>query len=314
MKSFKFFNTIFILIFSQSVIAQSYLYIDVKPTRDQIILMENAETLLEKNMDNIEVFSDPTFQLSTKQAELILQTKRITLKSPSFRIYIHPTNTYDTLTILGFSRNYFNKKSEKENDTTLQQLSLIPLIIFENILPEKTYNQLITTLVDLVSVYYENHDTSTYFKSVSFKINNESNILASSFYLFTCPEVYLYQNPYNKDSKLGLSSTHEFIDQDGMLLYEKFPLPQEILFSINFKVKHDTIPRPNLHYNYHNFSNLKLIINYEHIGLKYTVNRTTKTFWAEKDDIFNYLKEYKIFQVGMEFYLMSAIFKSLNVP
>lgn len=301
--------------------AQGVFYIDVEPSSEQIIFLEKIEKLSEKNIDNLDFFRNSEIPLLTdEEIELHLKLKRNNedLKQSSYRIYFYSAETYDTLTIVGLSRNYKQQLYEENNLNKDIQLWLVPIIAYQRITTKKDYNKLSKMLHELFTNHFKSIEPTTDFNSLSLQISEESSSLASSFYLFTCPEVYIFKNPYDPQSEITGFGIHDFISPNHELTYHKFPLPKKIHFSIIVESKQDnststTKPLKSISSNMYN-SNLKFIIHCDNIGVTYTnsTQSKTQTFWAKKDYVYDYLKDFKVFQLSMDFYLMSALHNSFK--
>ena len=311
MKFKKTYKLILLLFFTSNIIAQNDFFIDVEASNNQIKFLEKIETFSEEKLEEFTIFENANVPLTIAEKKLHLDLKRKNkkLKLPSYRIYFNSTYSYDTLTILGISRNYDKKlySRTKLNDKT--NLWVVPLVEYQSMLSRKEYFNLVKIIYQLFNTHFLEHNLTTKFNSIDYHLTKEYKLLAYSFDLFTCSEVPLFKNPYDIQSEVTeWSSVRKFIKQDNNNL--NFPLPEKIDFSLLISYKQDSTNTNNYSPSNKLTSNLKLIIICDNIGLTYTRDTDTKTFWANKNYVYNYFNDYQVFKTSMDFFIMFALYNT----
>jgi len=280
-----------------------YFYYDILVTdNDQKILNEvikDAERKIEEY-----VFLKGAFGYLSKEdvSEIVHRKKTDVIpNSDSIRIYIQFNSTYDTLKIIGLSQLFRNKI----------EYFMIPLISFETNLKTKDYKLLDDLVIKKSNEYFQQAS----FKKFSFDFKRSYSFLNSSFYLFTCAEVYLFEEPFNKNSEIkNRWEAHDYISKNQTIdiSYYDFPNPQYIYFALKTSSLKDTIPPTSDYLNFKAISNTNIVIDYEYIGLSFDINNVNRTFWAETDYIESYLKDFNQFQTAIRFFYMTSIRDNLS--
>lgn len=310
-KTLKYKNLIFLLVlFSFGGYCQGTFYFDCKVEANRFSELENLNDVAEKNLKDYVFFLNPQIALTnTESAELIFNKSNLDLLSKNeVRFYIQSNSSYDTLTVLGFSLIYY----EKDIKTLFYML---PLITFENNISRSKY----VSLTEVPYYSLREHlkdDRKLSYLNLELKINQDFDVLMPSYYLFTCPEVPIYYEPYNESSKLkNRWDAHKFISNSDSIdiTYNNFPFPKTIKFTLNSSVHFDSLVEYNKYeWNTNKMSNLKIALKYDNIGLEFKSNKKTKTFWALNDNVQYYLKRNSSFQIATEIYFRSAIRNKLN--
>ena len=314
MKFKKVYQLLFFIALSNLVIAQGNFYIEVTPNTEDIKFLEELEKISEKEIDSVVIFENAFVPLTRKEANENLQIKEENKnrKLSTYRIYFNTSLPFDTLTILGISRNYKEQVYPKNNKSS--RLWVVPIIVYKNIIPEKDYNKLSELILELFDSYYKKYDHSTKFSSISIEINDNLKSLSTLFSWMTGPETELFENPYNSQSKIeDTQYAYKFIFNNQNIhnvRNQNFPLPEKIHFSILSKIFQDSSAT---YIGGRLTSNLKIIIEFDNVGVTYSNESSTKTFWTIKNShTYKFLSKYKAFQTGMDFLFISALYNSFK--
>ncbi len=282
-------NILFFLLLSSYINARNIFFFDHLVNEKEQDFYRFLDQTAEKDISKYTFFKNPNIQLTKDELSSLLINKNNKKfeHSGKVRIYIEATNNFSELKILGFS-NIFNIYNSNEE----MVFYTLPIIEFENSLSKIDYNKLVKNMESaLKHVLTVNKSYNCI--NTSYSIKNDYKIFSSSYYLFTCPEVYHFNKPFDYDSKKISASAHNFISNNNTINidYQHFPSPVSMDFGLTTNIVICDYEKPN-NYNSINapLTNISLTISFEFIGLTFQVNNEEKTIWAETKYVFNYLK------------------------
>lgn len=298
------------LLFQLCGFTQNIMYFDYKLEPDRFAELEKLMRDAEIQIDEYEFAVNPYRYITNSETKSILEAKsKINLVNKSeARFYLEINPTYDTLIFVGVSIIFY----DDDNRSTYYML---PTRTLEKNLSASRYMSY--TEIPYYSLKGFLKEGNIYNEMiVEHLVNSEYSLLSQSFYLFTCPEMVLYSKPNNLESEiLPRRLVREFIGDNESFDYNRknFPAPETFKYLLSTSVYLDTVEEASSGYNfYNNESNLKVAINYEQVGVEYTVEGTTRTFWTETKYAFDYLTEYSSFQLYTELLYRSALFNKFE--
>lgn len=300
------------LFFSSSSIAKGIFFFDQTIEKENQKLYSSINSEVEKNVSKYIFYETPFIQLTKAETAKILTARHKQNLDPNnkIRIYVEINNGYDSLRIIGFSSLFLIKDSTSKPYNSEYFNYFIPLVDLENNLAKEVYSKLVSNLINELNNHLTENKLSNY-KNTSFKIKDGLDILDASFFLFTCPEVYHYNEPFNMESKTKDNrEAHKFISNNRAMSidYQDFPTPSSIGFAL--KTSLITSEHSNSNSNYYNIksmSNIVLTVSYDFIGLTFENENQKRTFWAEKNYVFDYLKSETNFLQAVDLYYKSSI-------
>lgn len=311
---FKLKTTFFLasfLLFSSSSIAKGIFFFDQTIEKENQKLYSSINSEVEKNVSKYIFYETPFIQLTKAEtAKILTARQKQNLAINKIRIYVEINNGYDSLRIIGFSSLFLIKDSTSKPYNSEYFNYFIRLNDLENGLAKEMYSKLVSNLINELNNHLTENKLSNY-KNTSYKIKDGLDILDASFFLFTCPEVYHYNEPFNMESKTKDNrEANKFISNNGAMSvdYQDFPTPSSIDFAL--KTSLITSEHSNSNSNYYNIksmSNTVLVISYDFIGLTFENENQKKTFWAEKNYVFDYLKSETNFLQVVDLYYKSSI-------
>lgn len=301
------------LSFCQGILTEGIYFVDISPSKSDLSELSKYADLSENNSNNYILYNSHGWGITEIELQPIVEDK--SRKSfpldKKVRLYIGLTDSFDNLNILGFSMIY----NESVSDSGTEIYFIHPIESFEKNLEQIKYQNLITLIFRYLNLHLT-QDKSLNCENTVYDLKVNYNILDPSFYLFTCPETYLYRLPFDQESRISPRGVQQFIsNKDSINLeYLNFPSPLDVRFAFKTEL-HEVKISSNVQVPDYlrGSSNVKLVIKQEYIGLSFRVENTTKVFWAEKNYIDSYLYMNRNYFLAMELFYKLSI-EQLFIP
>lgn len=284
-----------------TTVSQTIFYADLKPSESDLLELVKFAEEYERNGSYFH-YDEYGYGLVKSEYEYIKQAKSQKPLNPSenLRIYVWLPDSFDTLYILGYSLIY-NIEELKSSIYFIHSLES-----FQNHLTTKDFESLLDILNRNI-IQFITVDKAIECVNTTYEFKENYNILDPCFYLFTCPEVYLYERPFDSNPRADWEA-HNFISNKKSVEidYYNFPTPSNVRFALITKQIVSKSASEQIPDWIKLESNVALVLEQKFVGLTFINKSETKIFWAEKSYIDEYLKDFPTFFVAMDlFYKMS---------